>query len=397
MTIAIISYSTLACLGNAIDMSLNYHMLDTIRDRGYLESFDLFFHNCEAFSARQSSRLIFDSIICLIFPALISAFFYFQIAIALCKRKKDSSRNATLVTSFILSWLIWIICWTPNYILMHLSSFAQNFTQFRTLNQDSIMTQFNIYSTILRVSLQMFYSHFNPLLFIVVLRPFKKFLSKSVKNAFLKASSADATSEPSRIFSHKMLEKSAQTLQKSGRLMFALTVAGVLGLMLSETGLYSQLGQNRGQEKVNNAANLLTRSTHLRNGRKYFDLFLPSSDPNLLCGINHGTFEMTYRRCFFILHHSGNGLNLTEQNYECQTKMSVLAYPRSMEELEFMWLVYQKYRQWTWFVDYTKADNWYLHLGFRPSVKSPTGRAWKFERLGSMITKKFFPVSIKKR
>ena len=74
-----------------------------------------FLAQCDSLYSRDSRRLVFEIIICFAFPAIVSGMLYARIIFRLLKRKKETARNRSLTVAFLLSWLYWIICWTPYY------------------------------------------------------------------------------------------------------------------------------------------------------------------------------------------------------------------------------------------------------------------------------------------
>ena len=362
----LLSISVLTVVGNVIDMRYNFHSIDKYHKKYHLSPSRLFLYNCEAFQLRQPVRLAFDASVCLGIPAVISAYFYFSIATVLRKRDKDASRNATLALSFALSWLLWILCWTPNYVLMYIFR-PSNWTSMNT-DTTKTLTYLRLSASVLRGPLQMLYSHLNPLVFIIVLRPFKEFLLLTLQRGFLKLPPPSEQSHLVPKMQTNLKYGAPKFIKLCGRISIIIVIAYITVVFIVSILLEKGITDVKIQRKQEKLSSDVSFKGELKIG--FLDLLPPSVDPNLLCAVNHGKFEAEYRRCFFVMEHGGDGLNITEQNSACETKLGTLSYPRSDDELSLLWNTYQKYRKWGDDVNYRKEDTWFLHLGFRPRSKT---------------------------
>ena len=64
-------------------------------------------------------------------------------------------------------------------------------------------------------------------------------------------------------------------------------------------------------------------------------------DNRISCANNRGRIDYYFKRCYFMEHHSGTGLNLTEQVQHCQSRDAFLTYPRTGIEIDFLWYLYR--------------------------------------------------------
>ena len=74
----------------------------------------------------------------------------------------------------------------------------------------------------------------------------------------------------------------------------------------------------------------------------YKDVTVSSLDTRARCFDNHGVYSATYRRCYVVSKNKGKMLNFNEQTSLCENKGMFLAYPRSFEELEYIWYYYKQ-------------------------------------------------------
>ena len=181
--------ATAAIVANGLDLYFNFYFVDETAPRETLDTkLRLFLNNCEALLARYSWRLVIDSATCLALPALLSGILYCLIGHSLAKRSRNASRNRSLTIAFGISWLCWIICWTPNYVGMsfHLGKLRDSDSWFTRTTRGSWVSEFNKYFVVLRMPLQILYSYLNPLIFLIVFKPFRKWLIYSLSKLCFK-------------------------------------------------------------------------------------------------------------------------------------------------------------------------------------------------------------------
>ena len=146
--------------------------------RSRLYRIDHLWVECAEFIVRNSEKLVIDFVVCLALPASISAFCYFRLAIKLFQRGRHVSRNRNLTIAFLVSWILWIVCWCPNYLGMTFYD-EENYGEAK---RESLTKKSNLSSVLLkhlmttRIPFQMLYSHINPLIFLVVMKPFRQWI-----------------------------------------------------------------------------------------------------------------------------------------------------------------------------------------------------------------------------
>ena len=104
-------------------------------------------------------------------PASLSGFFYYRVVRSLLQQEKRIGRNRALSIAFILSWFLWILCWTPTFVF--------GFTGFQKWSIEksygSNMDTFLSYFFVVKTPLQLLYSQLNVLIYIVVLQKFQDY------------------------------------------------------------------------------------------------------------------------------------------------------------------------------------------------------------------------------
>ena len=313
--------------------------------------FAQFLSSCQNYNKRPKLRVILDSFIWLLIPAVVSGFFYIQIAVALCKRKRNATRNTTLTICFAISWIMWLACWLPNYISLIL-----------LFDREKFHSMFMLYLTLFRTNMQMAYSHFNPVIFIIVMKPFQIFVKNVVRFVFMQ---------------HSVQEK------KNGKAVTAVNDAPkeILSKLVYGT-VFALLAALIAIQASSSFLNVLMTSTvkaklplevqkygfisvQKRSFLEYAELMTSSVDPRNACGSYHGTFQFAFRRCYFVQEHNGIGLNFTEQVDSCSKLGAVLFYATSKGEIDFVWdSVYIPFRSEPYKNSLFITGDWFLHLGY---------------------------------
>ena len=339
----IIGSGLIAMLINFGSMSMHY--LTSSRD--YFKMTD-FIVNCDTIYYRKTARIVFESVMCLAIPATPSGYFYLRVAFKLLNRERNQSRNRNLTIAFILSWFLWIICWTPSYWAMSFDFSASN-SDYENDSQSwgSRFYWLQVYFVLFRTSFQMTYSHLNAVIFLIVLKPFRVWIIEMLKKP------CHSIVGKWEAIIHKTI---LQTLVTFSLLMFLLTTC-ITCFVAAPHHFKSEyfLSVNKMKYFRNNG--------NLR--PSLIDNVVPSTGENIrsLCGLNHGRLDFQYHRCFFIGAHPVQGLNFSEQVEFCEKQQAHLSYPRSQEELEYMWKFYRSYRGWDLTTELSNTTDWYLHLG----------------------------------
>ena len=89
----------------------------------------------------------------------------------------------------------------------------------------------------------------------------------------------------------------------------------------------------------------LFRSASVERNHFFFETISPTKNARLKCGSKHGEVNFLFGRCFFMQSFDGVGLNLTSQIDKCsQTEGATLSYPRTIDEISFIWNFYKNKR-----------------------------------------------------
>ena len=83
-------------------------------------------------------------------------------------------------------------------------------------------------------------------------------------------------------------------------------------------------------------------SSRIRTNLDFAGVNVVNNKPRTVCSENHGTFKWHLKRCFFVVTHSLDGLNFTEQQKTCEQKGAILSYPRFETEVGEMWNFFEK-------------------------------------------------------
>ena len=135
------------------------------------QSFGLrFMQRCTTLITKPLWRVCIDSLLNLIIPACISGFFYVKVIQILRNQEKRADRNRILSISFVFSWLLWVLLWTPKFILgfMQLGFKSDGSSTGRLGN--TVLA----YLVPFQTNIQILYSQLNPTIFVVLIK--KKFM-----------------------------------------------------------------------------------------------------------------------------------------------------------------------------------------------------------------------------
>ena len=247
-------------------------------------------------------------------------------------------------------------------------------TNFNWGAESSIGRQFIKYLLLGKENLQLLYSQLNPLLILVILKPFRDFIHRSIFSVLCNMAETEQ-SGGSREKVEKIpqrqptLQSETVTDQNSDKklrvisgLAFGMTFicsAISLTLMTSQATLLKPDLLLAGKNEVDE---MVVSKIFMKN--IYADFNDASNNVQVQCGNKHGTFKHVFKRCFFVETFPSPGLNRDEQIAHCDSQGgSVLFYPRSVEELYWVWTFYKNYREWTPLTVLDTNDVWFLHLG----------------------------------
>ena len=123
-------------------------------------------------SRRPFNRIVVELGFFFLLPCLLSALFYVRIAVRLVSQSRRAGRNRVLTVAFALSWVAWVFFWLPNIAFMaHKPLLDYEYYYFADEYYYSDMWQpYSTYAKSFRIPFQLFYSHLNPLLYLLVLK-----------------------------------------------------------------------------------------------------------------------------------------------------------------------------------------------------------------------------------
>ena len=330
---------------------------------------------CEEFlNSRSFIRVFLEMLVCLIMPATISGFFYLSVGIQLMKRESERARNRNLSLAFVLSWLLWVLCWVPYYIGMSIryeptqNDDYQNWTQ--SLVQFSpIFSQLESYFILYKLSIQMLYSHINVLIYIVVLKPFRQWILDCFMEVLRSPLYNISSKSSKKPLWHQKAASIGSAMRKAGVFLLMAVLFYSSGFTLSVSSFYlSRVGNLESKYQTARHICAEMRSTSLKTYSKHAPWFRTSTGIRNLCGNNHGELNFMYNRCFFVLSHVSSPKNMMEQHELCSSKSADLVYPRSEQELFFIWSFYEMFRGWNSETELTNFDDWFIRIGLRKHV-----------------------------
>ena len=280
-----------------------------------------------------------DFVVLYIIPVSISGFCYFNIIKTLRGSDKHVERNRNLSICFVLSWTLWVICWAPKFIvtLFQLSDKPVTFSYGKFFNK----ILFYLYPS--AFSFQLLYSQINPLLYIILLKPFQNNVlrvTSTIVNFILKTEKTELETEAKTETGGNNSKTTG--LLKPSFIIFS-TVVVLCAAIGSSIGLSKYMDSHITDFKTSCQSSFET----LSQSNSQFGLFnLHNKDTMLAhhtdksresCVLNRGVFNFHFKRCFFLLENPTPGLNLWEQMEKCEQKSAILSYPRTYEEILFMW------------------------------------------------------------
>ena len=305
-------------------------------------------------------------------PASLSGFFYYNVIQSLLAQEKRIERNRALSYAFALSWIFWIVCWTPNYVF--------GFLGFRNPgNKESYgssMDSFLSYFFVVKTPLQLLYSQLNVLVYLVVLQKFQDYHA-----AFFKKLMGTILYKP--VEGSDTVPKTGQAeITDNQHKFFTLcgkakrvSVAIIFGVLLSLTvSTLSWQYATFGQTSVVNER--LLRQGH--SSKEYLKLVklanLKQNDVihrhentqyRTVCAAENGELNFNFKRCFFQLRFSEPGWNFTRQVEECRNRGAILTYPRDEAELEFLWNFFEEQNPDVGAQEFAAT---FMHMGFIKSA-----------------------------
>ena len=100
------------------------------------------------------------------------------------------------------------------------------------------------------------------------------------------------------------------------------------------------------------------------------------------CSKNRGVFNFGFKRCYFIIRHPAPGLNFTEQAIACDRQGAILSYPRTFDEIAYLWEFFETNQRSTFSLE--SIYNSWLHVGFIRQ-KPVTTRFPQFKSIDGLV------------
>ena len=278
-----------------------------------------------------------------VIPAITGGYFYIRVIIRLLKQEKRAARNRQLSVAFLASWLLWVVCWTPSYVVSYMSLSKQRMFESLQGRGDVIIG----YLSAFRVALQMLYSHLNPFVYLIILKKFQEhhvFVFRSFSRFMFSARVRENPRAKELVYRGmgiKILTKIKLALKLA---VIAIPIISIIAQM-SFSAFFMNQNPTRPIEVVSKPVKRVT-SNRIRTDMDFVDLKIVNNKPKIICSENHGTFKWDLKHCFFVVTHSPNGLNFTEQQKTCQQKGAILSYPRFGQEVGEMWNFFEKEMQY---------------------------------------------------
>ena len=314
-----------------------------------------FLDRCSLLAFRHWMRLLIELVLFFILPVIVSAFFYVKIAVRLIKRNKQAGRNHVLTLAFALSWLFWVICWTPNAFVLAKKTY-NDFEFYRCQYEDigceyeygyeyghvPDISRFELvlsYALVFRIPFQLLYSHLNPLLYLLVLKKFQQLHIDFVVAVFRFFFSTQRNSDLQSFYSRYRIFHWGFEFSKV--LKSLLAGSSIILIVFSLiTCTYQGVGFT---QKVSHVQRVSTETMNKLNTQRSFLSLQYYSPIRSFCADHNGIINVDYRRCFLLSTHLPRYLNFTAHLEYCEQEGTTMCYPRSHAEMRFM---YRMLAQW---------------------------------------------------
>ena len=278
-----------------------------------------------------------------VIPAITAGYFYVRVIVRLLKQERRAARNRQLSIAFLASWVLWVVCWTPSYVVAYMR--LSQYRMFESLQgrSDAIVG----YLAAFRVALQMLYSHLNPFVYLIVLKKFQEhhvFVFRCFSRFMF------STRIQENYGSNKVVSSGVgiKTMRRNRvALKIAVLVIPIICIIaqISFSAFFMNQHPTGPIEIVSKPVKRVT-SSRIRTDLDFADVIVVHNKPRTICSENHGTFKWHLKRCFFVVTHSLNGLNFTEQQKTCEQNGAILSYPRFEQEVGEMWNFFEKEMQY---------------------------------------------------
>ena len=325
------------------------------------------FKCAQSLENRKPLRLILEIVFFFVVPAVLSGCCYFRINRAWLHRVSHTDRASKLTEVFRGSWILWVLTWTPAYVIMIVTSLLNS-----KIDDDLYMSfgffldTVIVYAMQLVTPIQMLYSQINPIFFMLTIEGFQNCVSKwatPVRNA------TTCTKKKNRVESEQKTNRSTHVCVKklvvSAVVLIISMCCAIKATLISESRQSSALVSSA-QCSTNLSEKIFEQ--RIKRFSSVADLVRNNDFQNIReqCSVNRGTFNYQLKRCYFIIQHGEPGLNFSSQVSACEIKGAVLSYPRSETEISYLWDLFEQKND---HLSNTYFRNFSLHIGLSKSKK----------------------------
>ena len=228
--------------------------------------------------------------------------------------------------------------------------------------------------SLVKENICLLYSHINPLLFLIILKPLQNQTKSLVFVIFCGHEKGfgiiDPQQKPKPLNDESKMSSKSRQKEKMRKIFSMLNfIALILAILTFAVciSLSTRTESISKDSKSNIFRKKLTRQEEFLNFLSSGRFFSNKTfkDPRLACGNEHGVVSFELLRCYFAKTHSDeNKLNLTEQHDLCRAHNGLLSYPRSYREARFIYRL-NLYICGSSCRNVTASDEWFLRVGFR--------------------------------
>ena len=288
-------------------------------------------------------RVFCESSLVFFVPASFSGYFYFKVIQKLLHQEKRLVRNRFISVSLILSWLLWVLTWTPKFVLglLQLSEKPQNYTL------GSILNGVLSYLVPTQTAIQILYSQLNPIMYLILLKKFGEYHTAVL--TFFKhilfddrIVNEDVGNSESR---SEMTTKNPGKARKPKIQLLVLIITFAMLAAICHTALLFCIkvenSRKTNEQRIGEISKNMTRTTMFFKAEtlQIDDVIFgeKAHAARIVCSENGGKLSFADRRCYFILSNGKPGLNFTQQSVKCEEKGAMVTYPRNAAEIKSIW------------------------------------------------------------
>ena len=277
-------------------------------------------------------RVGIEVVFCLLIPASISGYLYWKVIEKLKESPKNEERNRMLSIAFRLSWVLWILCWTPKYVLSA-AKMIHNAMVSHFPNEKPAW----LYAEFFRLPIQMLYSQLNPFLYIIIFKRPAEIVADqlaTIRNTFLVLTCfrENQISDPNETKTSRKIMRYAQVF------LVAMTIIALTSSLFCMMKPYVGFGSE--ELPKFRLENSRRKMAALRRWNAKINLEIKDvanfEEPRQKCWELQGSLRMDFRRCFKLLNNFPMIPYYEEQIENCANMRMDLMYPRSYDEMIFI-------------------------------------------------------------